>query len=392
MVLIIDTENSGAQRDKAAPFNYDNKCCYIGTLSVVHDMCYPVLYSVEYNDSPYKDSLEAVRYEIDNAKLLVGFNLKYDLHWLRRYGIRANATRIFDVQLAWFILTAQKNPYPSLNKVAEYYGIETKLDIVKEEYWNKGLDTNEVPRRILEEYLEQDLKVTYLCYLKVMEDLEKQSYEMQRLVSVAMQDLMVLAEMEWNGMLINTEKSIRKGDIIVEQIKSMDESLRKRFGYDWLNPNSGDHISAILYGGTIKIPYRENYSFVYKDGREVWKERNSVREIKTPRLVEPPKKSGLSKEGFYSTDQATLKLVQETSNKAIKQIINLLLSRAKLAKQRSTYYHGYPKKLTEWNWKDNIIHTTLNQCVAITGRLSSSKPNLQNVEEEVHEIFITRYK
>jgi DNA polymerase I len=339
---------------------------------------------------PYREYLEGVKIELANTTTLVGFNLKYDLHWLRRYGIQYSG-KVFDVQIAFFILTGQQHPYPSLDQVADYYGVEKKLDVVKEEYWNKGLDTDEVPRRILEDYLGQDLKTTFLCYQKVQEDLKKQSKEMQKTISIAMQDLLVLQEMEWNGMLIDREKSIRKGDALVERIKVIDESLRRWFSADWLNPNSGDHLSAILYGGTINVPYRESYRFVYKDGREVWKERNSVMPISPPRQLEPLKGTALAKEGFWSTDIGTLTTLRGKANRHMKQVIDLLLERSKIEKKRSTYFHGYPKKLDLWNWKDNVIHSNLNQCVVITGRLSSSKPNLQNVEEEVKEIFVSRY-
>ena len=69
------------------------------------------------------------------------FNGKFDLAWLRRYNIDFSSCRIWDCQLVHFILTGQKESYPSLNEVAEYYGLGTKLDQVKEEYWNNGIDT-----------------------------------------------------------------------------------------------------------------------------------------------------------------------------------------------------------------------------------------------------------
>jgi DNA polymerase I-like protein with 3'-5' exonuclease and polymerase domains len=97
---------------------------------------------------------------LDGADTLIGFNIKFDLHWLRRYGFDYSHCRIFDCQLAEFILGGQSEPYPSLNKTAERYGLGTKVDVVKTEYWDKGIDTTEIPIEILDEYLTMDLVLT----------------------------------------------------------------------------------------------------------------------------------------------------------------------------------------------------------------------------------------
>ena len=68
-----------------------------------------------------------------------------------------------------------------------------------------------------------------------------------------------------------------------------------------------------------------------------------------------------------------------------------LLTRATLEKRKTTYYHGLVKLIDEMNWTKGIIHGQLNQCVAKTGRLSSSKPNLQNFDGEIKTPFTTRY-
>jgi DNA polymerase I-like protein with 3'-5' exonuclease and polymerase domains len=57
----------------------------------------------------------------------------------------------------------------------------------------------------------------------------------------------------------------------------------------------------------------------------------------------------------------------------------------------STYYRGLLKLATELNWKENKIHGQLNQCVARTGRLSSSKPNLQNFDGGIKGLFYSRF-
>ena len=106
-------------------------------------------------------------------------------------------------------------------------------------------------------------------------------------------------------------------------------------------------------------------------------------------MVVPPKGSELEKEGYYATDDPTLRGIK--ANKTITQRIRTLLDRAQSNKLVGTYYRGIPELTKEMEWSNNYIHGTFNQCVAATGRLSSSKPNLQNIAKDVKQIIISRY-
>jgi DNA polymerase-1 len=64
---------------------------------------------------------------------------------------------------------------------------------------------------------------------------------------------------------------------------------------------------------------------------------------------------------------------------------------AELSKLDGTYYKGMININKEMNWPENKIHGQFNQCVAATGRLSSSKPNLQNFAGDCQDIFVSRY-
>jgi DNA polymerase-1 len=65
------------------------------------------------------------------------------------------------------------------------------------------------------------------------------------------------------------------------------------------------------------------------------------------------------------------------------------LELSKLEKRNGTYYKGLVKLREEMHWPENKLHGQFNQCVAATGRLSSSKPNLQNFDSSLQDIFIT---
>lgn len=378
-VIVLDVETTIS--NKGNPFDESNKLCYIG----VDRDCFPI----EYDSSPYVDHLRTVQTTINSSSLLVGFNIKFDLHWLARYGITFNNARIWDCQVVHFILTGQSDSYPSLNGVCEYYGLESKLDVVSEHYWKNGIDTPDVPREILEEYLLKDLELTRQVYEKQVEELADKPL-LRRLVSLHNQDLLVLQEMEFNGLLYDEEKSNELANELDKDIERLDGLLYDVHSCDSLNLNSVDHLSAFLYGGSIRLRRRVPCGY-FKTGPRAGepKERWEDYEVEFPRLVRPLKGSELAKEGLYSTDESTLRSLKG-SKKAI-EVIELLLKRAELEKRVSTYYRGLLKLREECKWKRGMIHGQLNQCVARTGRLSSSRPNLQNFDGEIKQLFYSRF-
>ena len=61
-------------------------------------------------------------------------------------------------------------------------------------------------------------------------------------------------------------------------------------------------------------------------------------------------------------------------------------------KLKGTYLEGYTKLIEKQGWKHNMLYGNLNQCVVVTGRLSSNAPNLQNADKETKRYMITRYE
>lgn len=108
-----------------------------------------------------------IQLQIDQCNLLVGYNIKFDLLWMKRLGINLDNITIWDCQLAEWILNYQnilgKN---SLNDACERYGFPPKLDVIENDYWSKGIDTDEIPASVLAEYLEGDLDRTERVFLE----------------------------------------------------------------------------------------------------------------------------------------------------------------------------------------------------------------------------------
>ena len=381
--LVLDVETTIS--NKGNPFDKNNKLCMVGLLTPAEYVAYDIEYSVD----PYKKSLEQIQLAVDKCDVLVGFNIKFDLHWLRRYGINFTGKRIWDCQIVEYVLSNQELAYPSLNGTAEYYELGSKLDEVKENYWKNGIDTDKVPQEILAEYLKQDVELTEKVMKKQMERINDLPH-MKRLISLQNQDVLVLQEMEFNGMIYDYDKSKVLGDELHEQISKLNKKLYDYHAYDSFNPNSGEHLSAFLYGGIIKERFQRPIGH-YKTGihagevKYKWDERHK----EFPQKIKPLVGSELKKEGFYSTNEDTLRKLK--GNAEAKNILQTLLTRATLEKRKTTYYHGLVKLIDEMNWKKDTIHGQLNQCVAKTGRLSSSKPNLQNFDGEIKSLFTTRY-
>jgi len=368
------------------PFSERNKLCYVG----LNYNNVSSLFDIEYSGNPYRDKLNAIQSIIDNDAILVGFNIKFDLHWIRKYGINFMDKRVWDCQLVHFILTNQQNPYPSLNSVAEYYGLGSKLDVVATEYWSNGINTPDVPKDILEQYLEQDLILTRQVFEKQYEEVMSLPIERQRLISLHNQDLLVLEEMEYNGILFDEDRSLELGALLEEEVKLLDEELAKTFNITGFNFNSKDHLSCLLYGGRITIPRKEVIGeFKTGDRKGQPKEGWVDYHYDMPRLIEPLKGSELKKDGYYSTDEQTLRSLRTSG--VSKTVIQLILKRSELEKRRGTYYSGLPELRESQGWNKGTLHGQLNQCVARTGRLSSSKPNLQNFDGEIKELFYSRY-
>lgn len=381
--LVLDVETTIS--NKGNPFDQTNKLCMVGLLTADEK----TIYDIEYSVDPYKESLKQIQLAVDKCDVLVGFNIKFDLHWLARYGITFANKRIWDCQLTEFILRSQTQSYPSLNGVAEYYDLGSKLDEVKENYWKNGIDTNKVPKDILSEYLEKDLELTEQVMSLQMQELADQP-QLRRLISLHNQDLLGLQEIEFNGLMFDYDKSQVLGDELDEQIDKLNKKLFNYHAYDNFNPNSGEHLSAFLYGGTIKERFQRPIGH-FKTGiragevKYKWDERDK----EFPQRVKPLEGTELKKEGFYSTNEDTLRKLK--GNAEAKDILQTLLTRATLEKRKTTYYHGLVKLIDEMNWNKKYIHGQLNQCVAKTGRLSSSKPNLQNFDGEIKTLFTTRY-
>lgn len=372
--IVLDTETT--THNKGNPFDLRNKLvltCFgtnkYQTSTIFHQEAIPFL---------------------EKASVIIGANLKFDLNWLyRELGYIVNCPT-WDIQLAEFIFSNQKWRFPDVAKMAENYEVGHKLEFIKETYWDQGINTDQIPLDELRIYGHNDVKIEYEIFLKQVERFRTTEASKYPLFRIQCNDQIVLQEMERNGIYYDEEESQKQAAILEHSCYQITEELIKLSGIDSLNFNSNDDISRLLYGGSkiykVKLPVGFIKSGPNK-GNVKYKLFEEVREF--PRLVEPLKGSELLKPGFYKTDIQTL--LSLSPNKKAKRIIDLLIEYSKLQKVISTYLIGLPKLRDEMNWPPGKLYSTLNQCIAITSRLSSNKPNQQNFLKEAKKCCISRY-
>jgi len=275
-VLVIDTE--ATTYATGHPFSEPNRLMCVGTLfngvSEYHD--------IEHSNHPYRASLERIAQLFSEAELVVGFNIKYDLHWIRKYLPHVVFPNVHDCQLAEFLISHQTAVYPSLESCSDFYGLPPKLHDI-EDYWSRGIDTDQVPLEILKARVLSDVNITWELYQKQLGRLEGQ----EALFKLQCADILPLQEMEFNGLLFDEQEAARKGVETTDEIKHIKEGLDQLYPDVNINWNSGDHLSAVLYGGLINQEALETVHKPRKDGTVRIYERKCLKQITFPRLVEP---------------------------------------------------------------------------------------------------------
>lgn len=324
---------------------------------------------------------------LSSATKLIGFNLKFDLGWCRReFGfVPKFGTIIYDCQYTEFLFSNQTWKFPDLATSCIKRGVQQKLDFIKLNYWDQGIDTDQIPMEELEEYCIGDVESTYQLFLKQMNLFKTEYSHLYQLFKLHMHDLPVLLEMEWNGLKYNKQKSLGLANEYDSKINELELKLNSFVDFE-VNWNSSIEKAAILYGGeitrTIKVPIGN-----FKSGKKVGEVRyKNVDTITKFDGFVAPLKDGHDDNRSVAED--VLKSLRPS--RLAKKLIDLILERSKLEKMNGTYLKGLPKKMEEYQWGD-YLHPSYNQCVAVTGRIASSNPNGQNIPDVGKQLIESRF-
>ena len=284
----------------------------------------------------------------NTGTLKIGQNIKYDYEVLRNYGIDIQG-KMFDTMLAHYVW------HPELRHNMDYMA-ETLLGYqtvhIEELIGQKGKNQKNMrdltPEDVYE-YAAEDADIT----LQLKNVLEKKLDEVNArklFEEIEMPLVKVLADMEINGVRLDTDQLKETQKVFTDRMNQYERHAFEEAGQEF-NISSPRQVGDILFGKM--------------------------------QLVEKPKKT---KTGQYVTSEEVL---QQLSGKA--SIVDDILNYRGMKKLLGTYVEALPKLIDE---KDQHIHTSFNQAITATGRLSSSDPNLQNIPvrdddgKEIRKCFI----
>lgn len=285
----------------------------------------------------------------ENPEILkIGQNLKYDLEVLHNYGVSL-AGPMFDTMIAHYLIQ------PELRHNMDYMA-ETLLhyrtihieELIGERGRNQRNMRDLKPAEVYE-YAAEDADITLRLYNVLLPKLKECGAE-QLFYEIEMPLMPVLAEMELNGIRIDTESLAETSSILTSRMRQLETQIYEAAGEEF-NISSPKQVGEILFGKM--------------------------------KIVDKPKKT---KTGQYVTSEEVLQQLRHKN-----PIVDDILAHRGLKKLLGTYVDALPKLI---NRRTGHIHTSFNQAVTSTGRLSSSDPNLQNIPvrgedgKEIRRCFI----
>ena len=284
----------------------------------------------------------------DPKILKIGQNLKYDLEVLSNYGVTLQG-EMFDTMLAHYVL--QPELRHNMDYLAEVY-LNYQTIHIEELIGPRGKGQRNMrdlsPQQVYE-YAAEDADITLQLKL-VLEQKLKESGFAPLFYDIEMPLMPVLAEMEMNGVLIDTNSLKETSKLFTERMLALEQEIYRLAGEEF-NISSPKQVGDILFD-KLKI-------------------------------VEKAKKT---KTGQYVTSEEVLQQLRSKH-----PIIDNILAYRGLKKLLGTYVDALPQLI---NKRTGHIHTSFNQAVTATGRLSSSDPNLQNIPvrgedgKEIRKCFI----
>ena len=269
----------------------------------------------------------------DASILKIGQNIKYDLEVLAAYGVRL-AGEMFDTMLAHYLL--QPELRHNMDYMAEVY-LGYKTIHIDELIGPKGKGQRSMrdlrPEEVYE-YAAEDADVT-LRLKNLLEPRLREAGVWPLFAEVEMPLVRVLAEMEMNGVRIDTASLKETSQMLTQRMNDIEQEIYQLAGEEF-NIASPKQVGEVLFGKM--------------------------------KIVDKPKKT---KTGQYVTSEEVLQQLKGKS-----EIVGKILEHRGLKKLLGTYVDALPKLV---NPRTGHIHTSFNQTVTATGRLSSSDPNLQNI-------------
>ncbi len=383
-VFIIDFESTirGQPKDRPNPCHPNNFPVFLGLSRldrelVRHEYVVFKFYNVEKDE--FCDNPEFTQYMDDfylgPDTLLVGHNITFDLLYLRRLYPLFRPS-IFDTSVAHYLITEQQGRWPSLDKVIEYYDLPMLKDTRLKECWEEGIDTTHINPDLILPYLQNDVDATEKIFRYQINDLDRLG--MMNVFRASMAAQVHTTEMTWNGMRVDKAAIIYHATRYKTWLDSTAGSVISKYGFDINSPQS---MSCFLFGGTTKKKQTEvvkdesGSPIIYKSG--IKKGEVRTRQIEVDHHVRArydPVVCGSvrGKAGYWSVADDVLKKLS-VHDPDMKFLTDY--------RRRSKVYNSFLKAYLDIleGCDSPLIHPNINNTATYTGRLSQSKPNLQQV-------------
>ena len=221
MKLTLDVENTVTKRDGKMhldPFEPDNKLVMVGCLT---DQGNEYLYSMDRDGAPHVEIQEL----LDQATILIGHNIAYDLMWLWESGFKYDGP-VYCTMLAEYILQRGLKEPLHLKDCALRYDLETKKEDTLKQYFAKGYATDEIPREELSQYLSADLHATQqLCDAQYKKLNSKEYAGLMESVRLTHKVCLSLAKIYKNGFKVDQTKLAEVKQEFEQEKKEIEERL-----------------------------------------------------------------------------------------------------------------------------------------------------------------------
>lgn len=297
------------------------------------------------------NQLAKLKSVFENKNILkIGQNIKFDALMLKSYGITVNGP-FFDTMVAHHLI--QPGQRHNMDYLAEIYLNYTPISIetlIGTKGKNQG-NMRDVPIEKVKEYAAEDADITFQLKSVLERELKKDGLT-SFFNEVEMPLIEVLIEVEFNGVRIDVEELMQSGKVLESRLITLETEIIQMAGQEF-NVNSPRQVGEILFD---KLNIDSNAS--------------------------------KTKSGQYTTNEETLQKIKDRH-----PIIPLILEQRGLKKLLSTYVYALPELVVKDTGR---LHTSYNQAIVVTGRLSSSNPNLQNIPirddegKEIRKAFIAK--
>jgi len=317
--------------------------------------------------------------------IYVGHNVCFDLNYV--YRLRSNSTLLWDTAMFHYICTGQKDTFPSLNSLAEYYGISFSKEDKVSEMIKAGISPKYIPFEDLKKYCEQDVLLTWEIFKRQRDIFNAFNKAKKSLIITHMNWLKTVFYSSKTGINVDRDglnKAITKLSSNVEYLKTCLEStmylayvkagIKPRELDNSINIASPKQVATFIYGGEIAITKYVNTGTMYKSGMKKG----------TPKLRKESTK--IPYNGYFksygvldTSEEALRKLIscaRVEAHTEAEEFLSKLLDYRDNSKTLNTYLIPYYER----SERTGKIHPEYKHTGTPTGRLSCTKPNIQNLK------------